>query len=328
MRRVNLMVKSLEIGLGSITLDELQRLVGTSDENLKVLGQHFKCSISVRGDSFIVSDCSSQLVFTQIQVILNALLVLLRNNYEIKPKTVEQAITLAELGEIDLIEDLHTTIIGKTLHNKKIFPKTLGQLWYAKALFNFDIVFAIGPAGTGKTYLAVAYAVEQYRLGAVKKIILTRPAVEAGESLGFLPGDLKEKADPYLRPLYDALDEMLGHEAVERMMEKGIIEIAPLAYMRGRTLENCFVILDEGQNTTSSQLKMFLTRLGNSSKMIITGDITQIDLPKYATSGLVEAEEILGGIKSIAFVKLGSNDVARHPLVQDIIDAYGKRDIK
>ena len=165
-------------------------------------------------------------------------------------------------------------------------------------------------------------------MGAVKKIILTRPAVEAGESLGFLPGDLKEKADPYLRPLYDALDEMLGHEAVERMMEKGIIEIAPLAYMRGRTLENCFVILDEGQNTTSSQLKMFLTRLGNSSKMIITGDITQIDLPKYATSGLVEAEEILGGIKSIAFVKLGSNDVARHPLVQDIIDAYGKRDIK
>ena len=316
------MVKSLEISLVSINLEELRRIVGTNDENLKTLEHCFDCSIAVRGDSFIVSECKTQLTFDKIQDILNALLVLARSGYEIRPKTIMQAVTLVDRGQLDLLQDLHKTIVGKTLSNRKISPKSLGQLWYAKALENFDIVFGIGPAGTGKTYLAVAYAVEQFRKGKIKKIILTRPAVEAGESLGFLPGDLKEKADPYLRPLYDALDEMLGHESVEKMIEKGTIEIAPLAYMRGRTLEDSFVILDEGQNTTSSQLKMFLTRLGASSQMVITGDITQIDLPRYAASGLVEAENILGRIKDIAFIKLGSSDVTRHPLVQDIIDAY------
>ena len=316
------MVKSLEISLVSINLEELRRIVGTNDENLKTLEHCFDCSIAVRGDSFIVSECKTQLPFDKIQDILNALLVLARSGYEIRPKTIMQAVTLVDRGQLDLLQDLHKTIVGKTLSNRKISPKSLGQLWYAKALENFDIVFGIGPAGTGKTYLAVAYAVEQFRKGKIKKIILTRPAVEAGESLGFLPGDLKEKADPYLRPLYDALDEMLGHESVEKMIEKGTIEIAPLAYMRGRTLEDSFVILDEGQNTTSSQLKMFLTRLGASSQMVITGDITQIDLPRNAASGLVEAENILGRIKDIAFIKLGSSDVTRHPLVQDIIDAY------
>ena len=316
------MVKSLEISLVSINLEELRRIVGTNDENLKTLEHCFDCSIAVRGDSFIVSECKTQLTFDKIQDILNALLVLARSGYEIRPKTIMQAVTLVDRGQLDLLQDLHKTIVGKTLSNRKISPKSLGQLWYAKALENFDIVFGIGPAGTGKTYLAVAYAVEQFRKGKIKKIILTRPAVEAGESLGFLPGDLKEKADPYLRPLYDALDEMLGHESVEKMIEKGTIEIAPLAYMRGRTLEDSFVILDEGQNTTSSQLKMFLTRLGASSQMVITGDITQIDLPRNAASGLVEAENILGRIKDIAFIKLGSSDVTRHPLVQDIIDAY------
>ncbi len=322
------MDKIQEIKLATTQLDELQKLAGVNNENIKTLEKYFRVSIAFRGDSIIITDSVSQLAISQITDILSSILVLISNGYEIKPKTIMQAITLAEAGELDLLQDLHKTVIGKTLENKKIVPKSLGQLWYAKALMNFDIVFGIGPAGTGKTYLAVAYAVNMYRQGIVKKIILTRPAVEAGESLGFLPGDLKEKADPYLRPLYDALDVMLGHESVEKMIEKGIIEIAPLAYMRGRTLEDAFIILDEGQNTSSAQLKMFLTRMGDFSKMVITGDITQIDLPHSTISGLVEAENILGGIKDIAFIKLSSSDVARHPVVQNIIDAYDAKEVK
>ncbi len=318
------MERNQDIQLEDLKIEELMRLVGSNDENIKVLGKHFNATLSFRDNKCSILECKSQLAIERIKDILNSLLILLRNDYDITPKTVMQAIALEDKGELNLLQDFSNTIIGKTVTGNKISPKSLGQLWYAKALFNFDIVFGIGPAGTGKTYLAVAYAVDQYKKGNVKKIILTRPAVEAGESLGFLPGDLKEKADPYLRPLYDALDAMLGHESVEKMIEKGIIEIAPLAYMRGRTLEDAFIILDEGQNTTSSQLKMFLTRLGYSSKMVITGDISQIDLPKNVSSGLSEAEEILGGIKKIAFVKFTSGDVARHPLVQDIIDAYEK----
>ena len=215
-------------------------------------------------------------------------------------------------------------MVGRNHDGKAIFPKSIGQLRYINSIKHNDIVFGIGPAGSGKTYLAVIYAVWQLKNHKIKKIILTRPAVEAGENLGFLPGDLKEKIDPYLRPLYDALYEMLGKENTEKYIEKGIIEIAPLAYMRGRTLEDAFIILDEAQNTTTMQMKMFLTRLGFNSKMVITGDITQIDLRNNVKSGLEQVKNILQDIEEIKFVTMTTSDVCRHPLVQKIIDAYEK----
>jgi phosphate starvation-inducible PhoH-like protein len=212
-----------------------------------------------------------------------------------------------------------------TVSGKQVKPKTIGQQKYIDAIKSNTIVIGIGPAGTGKTYLAVAMAVKAFKSGEVSRIILTRPAVEAGESLGFLPGDLQDKVDPYLRPLYDALFEMLGGDTFKRHIEKGTIEVAPLAYMRGRTLDNAFIILDEAQNTTNEQLKMFLTRLGNSSKMVVNGDITQIDLPTTKTSGLSAAAKILKGIDDISVVRLSDKDVVRHKLVQDIILAYEKK---
>ncbi len=217
------------------------------------------------------------------------------------------------------------TRLQKNAKGKSIRVKTLGQRNYLQAMKRDDLVFGIGPAGTGKTYLAVVMAVSALKSGKVKRIILTRPAVEAGESLGFLPGDLKEKVDPYLRPLYDALHDVLGNEHTMRLIERGTIEIAPLAYMRGRTLDDAFVILDEAQNTTTAQMKMFLTRLGFGSKMIITGDVTQIDLPKGVYSGLVEAREKLQNMNGISFVTLSQSDVVRHPIVQKVIEAYEKK---
>jgi len=217
---------------------------------------------------------------------------------------------------------LYAEQIGQTARGKPVRVKTLGQRLYVSAIRKRDIIFAIGPAGTGKTFLAVVMAVQALKAGDVKKIVLVRPAVEAGESLGFLPGDLQEKVDPYLRPLYDALYEMLGAEQVSKLMDRGIIEVAPLAYMRGRTLNDAFVILDEAQNTTPEQMKMFLTRLGFGSKMVITGDVTQIDLPKGKKSGLVDAEEVLKHLDEIAFVYLKQEDVVRHHLVQKIVAAY------
>ncbi|MDD3383211.1 MAG: PhoH family protein [Bacilli bacterium] len=318
------MGENFEIKLMDVSLEELRIVFGIDDVNIKIIQKYFDVLITYRGDSVFLNNGNSQSSYIKIKDILNTLVILSKNGYEITPRTVSQAISLVNKGELNILEDFHKIVLGKNLSNKVIFPKSLGQLWYAKALLNFDIVFSIGPAGTGKTYMAVVYAVSLLKTGKIKKIILTRPAVEAGESLGFLPGDLKEKADPYLRPLYDALYEMLGKENVEKLIEKGTIEIAPLAYMRGRTLEDAFIILDEGQNTTSSQLKMFLTRMGFRSKMVITGDVTQVDLPIRIKSGLGEAEEILGKIKDIAFVKLSASDVTRHPLVQEIIDAYEK----
>ena len=221
---------------------------------------------------------------------------------------------------------MSSEIIGRTMSGKVIVPKTLGQYAFAKAMDNAAVVFAIGPAGTGKTFLAVTKAVSALKKGDVKRIVLTRPAVEAGESLGFLPGDLKEKVDPYLTPLYDALHNMLGNEQTEKLIEKGTIEIAPLAYMRGRTLDDAYVILDEAQNTTASQMKMFLTRLGFGSHMIITGDVTQIDLNHNQTSGLIEATRILDGLSEIKIMELSADDVVRHPIVQKIIERYSKED--
>ena len=227
---------------------------------------------------------------------------------------------LAELEEVYLRKELVTTLSN----GKPIFAKTINQIEYLKALNDNDIVFAIGPAGTGKTFLGVCFASKLFKAGSAKKIVLVRPVVEAGEKLGYLPGDLKEKIDPYLVPLYDALDLCFGHDHVTKLMDKGIIEVCPLAYMRGRTLDNAIIILDEAQNATQTQMKMFLTRLGFNSKMIITGDITQIDLPYKTKSGLVEAGEILANIKGIAMVKFDKADVMRHPLVYRIVDRYEK----
>lgn len=319
------MAKTFEIKDKNLSLEQIKILFGENDKNIKIIEKAFDVSINYKDDLIVVTTLKS----TNLEYVANiveSLIILITNNYIIDTKSVEQAILLAANNELNLLDKLHTNIVGKTVYNKVIAPKTIGQLWYVKALANFDIVFGIGPAGTGKTYLAVAHAVSMLKSGVVKKIILTRPAVEAGESLGFLPGDLKEKIDPYLQPLYDALNENLGKETVEKMIEKGTIEIAPLAYMRGRTLEDAYVILDEAQNTTILQLKMFLTRLGTQSKMVVTGDITQIDLPPKAKSGLIVAKDILKSIKEISFIKLNSNDVCRNPLVQKIIDAYDKFD--
>ncbi|MBQ9986914.1 MAG: PhoH family protein, partial [Erysipelotrichales bacterium] len=233
---------------------------------------------------------------------------------------------MADRMEDERVDRIYESALAKNIAGKLIYPKTYGQKQYVSALMNHDIVFGVGPAGTGKTYLAVVYAVSLLKKNEIRRIVLTRPAVEAGESLGFLPGDLKEKVDPYLRPLYDALYEMLGEETTTKMIEKGTIEIAPLAYMRGRTLNGAFIILDEAQNTTKSQMKMFLTRLGFNSKMVITGDISQIDLPSGKQSGLVEAIKILNDIDDIKVCRFTTEDVVRHPLVSKIIRAYERNE--
>src|SRR5699024_7186282 len=249
-------------------------------------------------------------------------LKMIQKGIKFTERDILYAIELAKENKIELFETLFDATITKNVKGKTIRAKTLGQKEYIQAMRKNDLVFGIGPAGTGKTYLAVVFAVHALKTGAAKRIVLTRPAVEAGESLGFLPGDLKEKVDPYLRPLYDALNDVLGRDQTLRLIDNEVIEIAPLAYMRGRTLDNAYVILDEAQNTTPEQMKMFLTRLGFGSKMVVTGDITQVDLPKGVKSGLAIANEILKDIKGIKFIHLTGTDVVRHPLVQKIIRAY------
>ena len=308
---------SNEYELKNLALKELVFI----DSSLNLLELHYEIDISLRGSTLIFS-CEDENIRNKCIKIIDSMIKLNQKGAEIDDRLVSQLITLADSNDLDKFNDLYKITVGITFEHKKISPKTVGQLAYVQALKNYDIVICSGPAGCGKTYLAVVHAVNELKEHHVKKIILTRPAVEAGESLGFLPGDLKEKVDPYLRPLYDALDECLGKENVEKLIEKGVIEIAPLAYMRGRTLEDAIVILDEGQNTTTSQMKMFLTRLGFHSKMIITGDISQIDLNRNAKSGLVTALEILKDINSIKCLSLSSKDVSRHPLVKAIIDAY------
>jgi phosphate starvation-inducible PhoH-like protein len=266
-------------------------------------------------------EVSEEIAF-KVESVIRTILKIIRSGYRVTNKDIVQVLNLEQNNELDSFDKLHESLVGRTSEGKAIYPKSIGQLNYVNSIKNYDIVFGIGPAGSGKTYLAVIYAVWLLKNHKIKKIILTRPAVEAGENLGFLPGDLKEKIDPYLRPLYDALYEMLGKENTEKYIEKGIIEIAPLAYMRGRTLEDAFIILDEAQNTTTMQMKMFLTRLGFNSKMVITGDITQIDLRNNVKSGLQQVKDILQGIKEIKFIVMDTSDVCRHPLVQKIIDAY------
>ena len=305
-------------------------LVGLEDANLKIVEKRFDASVVVRGGVITLRGDPGEV--EKLDKIFRELLFLLNKNGSLTTNDVETVIDLVMVnGEPALPgsiassmsnDDLDATILFTK--NQIIRAKTPGQREYLRQVRGNDIVFAVGPAGTGKTYLAVALAVASLRNSEITKIVLTRPAVEAGESLGFLPGDLKEKIDPYLRPLYDALDDMIPAEKLRAYIEKQVIEIAPLAYMRGRTLNNAFVILDEAQNASSMQMKMFLTRLGPNSRAIITGDVTQIDLPNKMNSGLVQIQEVLRGVEGIAFVYLDRNDVVRHRLVKDIIDAYEK----
>lgn len=308
------------VKLEAYNIEQLVNLSGVKDENLEVLEDHFQVEISLRGDE--MSIVGSQQQIEKTKKVIYSLLKLIVSGVSISRRDVIYAQKLVEKDKLDQLSELYHIKIARTYNGKLIYPKTLGQKSYYYALKNNDVVFGIGPAGTGKTYLAVVFAVAALKNNEVKKIILTRPAVEAGENLGFLPGDLKEKVDPYLRPLYDALYDMLGVEQTEKLMEKDVIEIAPLAYMRGRTLEDAYVILDEAQNTTDNQMKMFLTRLGFRSKMIVTGDISQIDLPRNTTSGLIRALDILEGVKGISFIHLSAMDVVRHPVVQRIIERY------
>ena len=310
-----------QVKLEEYSVAQLNNICGNHDESFKMIEDALKVEISLRGDELSLTGKDSE-SFEEAKKVIFALLKLVSKGINISRRDVIYALKLVKEDKLNRIDELYNVKITKTASGKMIYPKTLGQKEYYYALKNNDVVFGIGPAGTGKTYLAVVFAVDALKNNLVKKIVLTRPAVEAGENLGFLPGDLKEKVDPYLRPLYDALHDMLGVEQTERLIEKGVIEIAPLAYMRGRTLEDAYVILDEAQNTTDNQMKMFLTRLGFNSKMIITGDVTQIDLPRGVESGLVRAMDILNNVKGISFIHLTAMDVVRHPVVQRIIERY------
>lgn len=301
--------------------DDLMALFGSNERHLKLIEENTGVVIHARTEVVqILSDDEASLEIVRLTI--EALLVLVGRGMLVNTSDVVTALTMAQNGTIDKFVALYEEEIIKDNYGKPIRVKTLGQKVYVDSVRNHDVVFGIGPAGTGKTFLAVTLAVTALKRGQVKRIILTRPAVEAGESLGFLPGDLKEKVDPYLRPVYDALYQILGKDQTTRLMEREIIEIAPLAYMRGRTLDDAFVILDEAQNTTIMQMKMFLTRLGFNSKMIVNGDTSQIDLPRNSHSGLLDAIDKLKTIRQIDFVYLSAKDVVRHPVVAEIIRAY------
>ncbi|MGY4796548.1 PhoH family protein [Lysinibacillus sp. FSL K6-0057] len=305
--------------------NEAVMLLGISDANMKLVEEALKVHIITRGEQIQLA--GEENAKEQATYLLHALLKVIRKGINIDQRDVSTAIEMTQKGTIEYFAELYDEEIARTTKGKPIRAKTIGQREYIQAIRHKDVVFGIGPAGTGKTYLAVVMATQALKNGHVKRIILTRPAVEAGESLGFLPGDLKEKVDPYLRPLYDALNDIYGSEQTQRLIERGTIEIAPLAYMRGRTLDDAFVILDEAQNTTHQQMKMFLTRLGFGSKMVITGDKTQIDLPKNTESGLIVAERTLKYVKSIHFQVLEQGDVVRHPIVAKIIQAYEEQQL-
>lgn len=309
---------SREIHLQST--DDFALLVGTHDKHVKLVEENTNTQIRARGE--IVQIIGTEHDVANAEQVFQVLLTLINRGININTADVVSALNFMNQGKLPSFLAMYEEEIMKDRAGKAIRPKTIGQSHYITAVRRHDVVFGIGPAGTGKTFLAVVLAIAALKKGQVEKIILTRPAVEAGEKLGFLPGDLKEKVDPYLRPVYDALYQVFGVDHTNRLMERGIIEIAPLAYMRGRTLENAFVILDEAQNTTIAQMKMFLTRLGFHSKMIVNGDASQIDLPRGVTSGLIHAQQTLQGIKQIDFVHFDAADVVRHPVVAEIIRAY------
>lgn len=314
----------------SIDIDQMEYLLtlfGTFDENAKLLEELLYIKLYTREHSLSIEGEDEETV-ELASVVIHKLLGLIAKKEPVGPARVRYAVELAKEGQAELIDDLSGDVVTFTHRGRQIKTKTIGQRNYIRAIREKTVVFGIGPAGTGKTYLAVAMAVMAYKNKDVSKIILTRPAVEAGEKLGFLPGDLQNKVDPYLRPLYDALTDFLGMEQHKALVEKGVIEVAPLAYMRGRTLNDAFIILDEAQNCTVEQMKMFLTRFGEGSRVVVTGDVTQIDLPKDKRSGLIHAAQILENVKGIGIIRLTARDVVRHEMVQRIIRAYeqaGKR---
>lgn len=308
-----------------ITIDKIEHLLnifGSYDENINALQKEYNVSIVNRGDDIKITGTEENV--TAAAKAIETLVLLSEKGERINDQNLRYVFSLVKEGLQNEVEKLSDDGICVTLKGKIVKPKTLGQKKYVDAIRKNTVVLGVGPAGTGKTYLAVAMAVKAFRAHDVSKIILTRPAVEAGEKLGFLPGDLQNKVDPYLRPLYDALFEMLGAETFAKQLERGAIEVAPLAYMRGRTLDDSFIILDEAQNTTPEQMKMFLTRLGFGSKIVITGDVTQIDLPDSRRSGLIEAMKVLKNVEDISINRFTEKDVVRHKLVQDIIKAYEK----
>ncbi|MCG7332821.1 PhoH family protein [Salinicoccus roseus] len=305
------------------SLEEAQALIGANDQHITFLEEEFDVTIHTLGNEITVDGADDQNIELTEDVLIN-LLKIIQRGMSINLRDVQSAAMMARKGTIEYLADLYNEEIARDVKGKSIRAKTTGQRLYIENIKRHDLTFGIGPAGTGKTFLAVVLACQMLRENSVKRIVLTRPAVEAGENLGFLPGDLKEKVDPYLRPLYDGLHTVLGAEQTDRLIERGVIEVAPLAYMRGRTLNEAFVILDEAQNTTEMQMKMFLTRLGFGSKMVVTGDETQIDLPGSTKSGLVESVRLLSDVRGIAVNKMDESDVVRHPLVSKIIKAYEK----
>ncbi len=307
-------------------IEHMQKIFGMQDNYIKKLERDFHVSVVDRNGRVVITGAESDVI--RAAGVLRQLTILSDRGNEIEEQSVDYAITLGKESKEDALTEIDTDCICHTINGKPIKPKTLGQKAYVDAIRNNMIVFGLGPAGTGKTYLAMAMAITAFKNDEVGRIILTRPAIEAGEKLGFLPGDLQSKVDPYLRPLYDALYQIMGAESFAKNMEKGLIEVAPLAYMRGRTLDNAYIILDEAQNTTPAQMKMFLTRIGFGSKVVVTGDSSQKDLPVGAKSGLDVAEKVLNKIEGISFCKLTNKDVVRHPLVQKIVTAYDNYEAK
>ncbi len=318
--------KTITIDIKLNENDDVRLLLGAHDKHIKVIEDSTGTLIHTRGE--LIQIVGEEQAAHQAEAVIHALQELIKRGINISTPDVITALNMVNKGSLEYFKDMYEEELVKDRTGKPIRVKNAGQKKYVDAVNNHDVVFGIGPAGTGKTFLAVVMAIAALKKGQVQKIILTRPAVEAGENLGFLPGDLKEKVDPYLRPVYDALYQIFGMDHTNRLMERGVIEIAPLAYMRGRTLEDAFVILDEAQNTTIAQMKMFLTRLGFNSKMIVNGDTSQIDLPKGTLSGLIHAEKTLKAIPKIAFAHFDAADVVRHPVVADIIKAYDEADLK
>ncbi|MCR2048980.1 PhoH family protein [Acetatifactor muris] len=307
-------------------VEHMQKIFGMQDAYLKKLERDFDVSIVDRNGGIVISGDEDRV--KKAEGVLRQLSIISQRGNEIEEQSVDYAITLGMEEKEKALTEIDSDCICHTVNGKPVKPKTLGQKAYVDAIRKNMLVFSLGPAGTGKTYLAMAMAITAFKNNEVGRIILTRPAIEAGEKLGFLPGDLQSKVDPYLRPLYDALYQIMGAESFAKNMEKGLIEVAPLAYMRGRTLDNAYIILDEAQNTTPAQMKMFLTRIGFGSKVVVTGDNSQKDLPAGTKSGLDIAVRVLKGIDDIAFCTLTSKDVVRHPLVQKIVQAYEKFETK
>ena len=314
------MTTTLKLTLSVDSMDAYMSLFGLNDQNVALLEQECGVTIALRGAELSITGEEED---TQLAAgVIEKLVEMIHRHELVDRSRIRYALALAREGKVDMIDEILRSVVAITHRGKQIKCKTLGQQQYVQAIRDHDLTFAVGPAGTGKTYLAMALAVVALKNKEIERIVLTRPAVEAGEKLGFLPGDLTQKVDPYLRPLYDALYDFMGVDSYQKLLERGTVEVAPLAYMRGRTLSDSFIILDEAQNTTSEQMKMFLTRLGFNSKVVVTGDITQTDLPFGKKSGLAEAIDILKDIPAVGIVRLTPKDVVRHELVQQIVEAY------